>query len=226
MNLLLSYLSILAFPMFFGIGMGPSSQENQQYGALSGIGKFGTSAGEADISAANNFWTSILSGDPGKISQVLGPAISGINKRGQEEKKTLGEFGNRSGGTNAEAQSIDDTTRGAVTTMTSDLTGKAGSELGSLGTGLLNTGLSATSSAFDAAKVLHDQNQAKMNDIFKSIASVAAAIPTGGMSLGGLAGGGGGMPSFGGGGGGGSDFSDFGSMDSGMMGDVGGDVAA
>ena len=88
----------------FGIGFGPSSQEKNQYGETGALANFATGEGEKDILASDNFWQAILSGDPSKISQVLGPQISGINKRAQQQKKTAGEFGNRGGGTNAGMQ--------------------------------------------------------------------------------------------------------------------------
>jgi hypothetical protein len=176
---------------FFGIGEGPSQQESQQFGNIAGIGNFATSTGEGDIGVASNFWKSILSGDPNAISKVLGPEISGINKRGQQEKMTLSQFGNRGGGTNATAATIDDTSRSAVDTMTSNLTGQAAGALGSLGSGLLSTGLSADTSAFSAAQTIQQQKEAKLNDIFSSIAEVAGSI------VGGFAGGGGGGASLG-----------------------------
>jgi hypothetical protein len=186
----------------FGIGMGPSSQEKSQYGDIGNLANFATTQGEGDISTADNFWRSILSGDPTQISKVLGPAISGINKRGQESKMTTAQFGNRGGGTNASMQMTDDTTRSSVDSLISSLTGKAADALGASGSSLLSTGLSAHTAAFSAADTIQKQRSAQINDIFKSIASLAAAPFTGGASLTGLAGGppggGGGMPSFGG----------------------------
>jgi hypothetical protein len=168
----------------FGIGMGPSSQEKQQYGDLGNLANFATSAGESDISSANNFWQSILSGDPSQISKVLGPLMSTVNKQGQQQKKTLAEFGNRSGGTNATAQTIDDSTRSTVDSAISSLTGGAASALGTTGSSLLSTGLSGHEAAFSSADTIQKQRSAQINDIFKSIASFAAAPFTGGASLG------------------------------------------
>src|SRR5580692_9263411 len=172
---------------FFGIGMGPSAQENQQYGLMSNAGNFGTGQGEGDILKSQNFWSSILSGDQSKISQVLGAPISGINKQGQQQKKTLAEFGNRGGGTNATAGNIDTNSLTAIRDMVSNLTSGAASSLGSLGSSLFGTGVSADATAFGEANTIHDQHAAKMNDIFKSAISVAAAPFTGGASLTGLA---------------------------------------
>lgn len=172
---------------FFGIGMGPSSKENSEFGSLSSLANFATSQGESATAASNNFFKSVLSGDPAKISQVLGPQISGINKRGQEQKKTMAEFGNRSGGTNAEAQMIDDKTRGSINEMISSLTGGAASALGASGSSLLSAGVYGHEGAFAEADTLHQQQSAKLNDIFKSIASVASSflVPGGAAAAGG-----------------------------------------
>jgi hypothetical protein len=169
---------------FFGIGQGPSSAENAEFSSLAQIGNFTGGEGEGDILASDNFWKSILSGDPGQISKVLGPEFSAINKRGQEQKKTSSEFGTRSGGTNAFMQTADDTTRSSVDALTSDLTSKAATTLGATGANLLGTSVGAHEGAFSAANTIQGQHAAQMNDLFKSIAAVAAAPFTGGASLG------------------------------------------
>src|SRR6266700_7643167 len=99
---------------FFGIGEGPSSGEKAEAGELGSLANFATGEGEADISASDKFWPSILLGDPGQIAQVLGPEMSAINKQGQQKKKTAAEFGNRGGGTNAGMQMTDDTSRSSI----------------------------------------------------------------------------------------------------------------
>ena len=173
--LLLPWLNLL-IPMFFGIGEGPNRGETGQAGQEGALAGFATATGEGDISAASNFWKSILSGDPSQISKVLGPEISGLNQQAQQKKKTSAEFGNRSGGTNAGLQTTDDSTREAYTGLLSQLTGTAASNLGSEGSGLLSLGSSAHGQAFDMSKIIHDQNLAKWNDLFKSIADVGGAI--------------------------------------------------
>jgi hypothetical protein len=160
---------------FFGIGMGPDSNEKQQYGLLSGIAGFGSSQGKSDVMKAQDFWSSILSGDMSKISQVLAPEISSINKQTQQRKLTTSQFNNRGGGTNAYNQSLDDNALSSIRGMISNLTGSAASNIGNLGTSLLSTGLSGGEAAFGAADTMHQQNAAKWNDIFKSIGEVAGA---------------------------------------------------
>lgn len=177
------WMNFLA-PSFFGIGQGPSGQEQQQYGAIGGIGNFATSTGEGDVSAASDFWKAIVSGDQSQLSRVLGPAYSAISKRGGEELKTLSEFGTRSGGTAAQQQQIGESERGQASQLEGSLLGSAASNLGSLGSGLVSTGLSAHEAAFGAAKTIQEQHAAKMNDIFKSIADVATSIATMGAGAG------------------------------------------
>jgi len=215
---------------FFGIGMGPSSAEIQQYGDTGALANFATTQGESAISSANDFWKSILSGDPSQISKVLGPAMSSANKRGQQEKMTMAEFGNRGGGTNATAQNIDTNTRTSIDSMVSGLTMRSADALGASGSSLLATGLSGHDVAFSQANTIQQQHQAKLLDIFHTIGTIAqmagkAFGPVGSAvgskanevlsedqsSGGGDSGGGGGM-------GGGMDFSDFGSMGGGGMG--------
>ena len=177
---------------FFGIDMGPSPQENTQYNALANLSNFATSEGEADVAKADKFWQAILSGDPGQISQVLGPQESALNKQAQESKKTTAEFGNRGGGTNAFMQSTDDRTRAGINDMTSSLTGTAASALGASGSSLLSTGVTGHEGAFSEASTIQQQKAAKMNDLFKSIASVAASFaPGGGAAAAGASAGGG-----------------------------------
>lgn len=166
----------LLVPAFFGIGQGPSSAEKGEFNLLSSIGQFGTRQGEGDITKAQNFWSALLSGDMSKISQVLGPEISAINKQGQERKKTMFEFGNRGGGTNAAAQSIDDNTLSSIRGMVANLTGGAATSLASLGTNLLSEGTTAGEAAFGAAKDIHDQNAAMWKDIFNSISEVVGMV--------------------------------------------------
>ena len=167
---------------FFGIGAGPTSEEKSQYRDLAGAAKFATGQGEGDILSADNFWKAILSGDPSKISTVLGPLTSGINKRAQQQKKTAAEFGTRNGGTAAAQQEAGDQVRSEYDTIISGLTGQAASALGASGSSLLAAGVSAHEGAFSEANTIQQQHAAQLNDIFKSITSIAAAfVPEGGF---------------------------------------------
>jgi hypothetical protein len=176
MKILISLWMNLLAPSFFGIGVGASDQEKQQYGATAGIGSFGTSTGEADISSASDFFKGILSGDQNQLSRLLGPEYSNISKRGEEELKTLSEFGTRSGGTAAAQQHIGDTERAEASNLEGSLLGASAENLSSMGQGLLSTGLSADEAAFSEAKTMQDQRAAKFNDIMSSITKTASTI--------------------------------------------------
>ena len=167
---------------FFGIGQGPTSEEKGLLRGLTSTSGFATGEGMGDIKLADNFWKSILSGDPNKISKVLGPQTSAINKQAQQQKKTLSEFGNRSGGTNAASQEAGDSVRKAYDSMTSDLTGKAAGALGASGSSLLGQGIGANEGAFSEANTIQQQRSAQLNDIFKSIASIGIGYATGGWA--------------------------------------------
>jgi hypothetical protein len=184
MKLLLQFWMNLWMPSFFGIGMGPSQGEYRELGAVGNIGNFATSTGMGDISAASDFWKAILSGDQSQPSRVLGPAYSNISKRGGEELKTLSEFGTRSGGTAAAQQQIGESERGQASALEGGLIGSAASNLGSIGGGLLSTGLSAHEIAFGEEQTIQQQKQAKLNDIFKSIMDVATSVATLGAGAG------------------------------------------
>ena len=107
------------------------------------IAGFGQSLGEGNLQNASGFYNDILSGNSAKQAAVLAPEIANIQKQGQQQIATAGQFGNRSGGTNAAAQNNIDTQRGQVSNMVSGLMGNAASGLANIGQGSLNTGLQA-----------------------------------------------------------------------------------
>ena len=148
-----------------GIFGGSNSTINSAIPQFGSISQFGINQGEGDINQAQGFWSSILSGDPTKIGQVLSPQIQNIQEQGQQQKQTLSQFGNRSGGTNAKAQTIGDTSRSEINNMISNLTGSAASNLGSLGTNLFGQGTAALGDQVSASQM---QLQNWQNSIFGS----------------------------------------------------------
>ena len=182
---------LLSFPLamgFFGIGMGPSTQEKQQYGQLTADAGWATGQGESDIAQSSKFMSDILSGDPTRTAQALAPQISGMQQRAEQQKDTIAQTGNRSGGHTAKVASIDAGTRGDVTNLVGGLTTHAADSLGEMGSNLFGKGMAGTESAFGEAKTLHDQESAKINDLVSSISKTVMGAATGGMG-GGLAGG-------------------------------------
>lgn len=160
----------------FGIGQGPSAGQTSSAGLLGSQATFATSSGENDILKSQNFWSAILSGDPTKISSVLGPQMSAINKQNQQRKMTAAQFGDRGGGTNATMANLDTNTTAQINDMIASLTGSAASSLGSMGGSLLNTGVQAGTASFDAQSQIQKENAAKWNDIFSSIGDIAGVI--------------------------------------------------
>jgi hypothetical protein len=126
-----------------GIFAGSNPTLEGDIGNAGNVMGFGTAVGEGDIGAASNFDQTLLEGDPAATAKLLAPQIGGITGRAQQQKNTIAQFGNRSGGNNSKAQTIDDTTRGSIDDMVSKLTGKAAGDIGSLGTSTLGIGLNA-----------------------------------------------------------------------------------
>jgi hypothetical protein len=165
--------------MAFGIDMGPSTAEGTQYNNLSGLSSTEANMGLGDLSQSQNFMESILSGDPTKIGQILGPQIKAIQGQGQQQKQTQAQFGNRSGGTNASNQTIDDKTRGSINDLISSLTGSAVSGLNNTGLSLTGQAQSGFGTAFNQANTMQAQRAAMFNDLFKSIGDTATGFATG-----------------------------------------------
>lgn len=170
--------------MAFGIDQGVSGQENQQYNNLFGLSGFAANEGQQDVGTSDAFFNAILSGDPAKIGQFLGPQERAIQGQEQQKKQVNAQFGNRGGGTNAQNQTIGDQSTQSINDMISQLTGSAVSGLSSTGQNLLDQAQSGFGTAFNEGQTMQAQNAAQWNDIFNSAASVAAAPFTGGASLG------------------------------------------
>lgn len=139
--------------------------------SLLNTGSQATGQGFADTGDASNFFHSILNGD---TSKVLAPQISSIQKQGQQKLQTLSQFGNRSGGTNAEAATTGDTTRSSINDMVSSLLGTSASGLASLGSNLLNTGTNATGQGAQISL----QNKSMIDQLLNSVGSGAGAALT------------------------------------------------
>lgn len=163
-------------PCFFGLGMGPSFEQKRDAGLLYDVGQYGVNKGEQATGQAQDFWSSILSGDMSKIMKVLSPQISAIKGQGQQAKETAAQFGNRSGGTNAAMQMTDDRTRQEINNLISSLTGSAASNLGQMGLSELGLGLEGGKEAFTADSAIQELNQKKWGDIFNSISAVIGGI--------------------------------------------------
>jgi len=126
------------FASLFG---GANSTLNKDINATGSLAGFAAGQGTGDISAADKFWKSILSGDSSKIGQALAPAVSANQQQGQGAKNTLAQFGTRSGGTAAAGAGIDAAGRGNMINMIGGMQTGAASNLGSMGQNLLQAGM-------------------------------------------------------------------------------------
>jgi hypothetical protein len=155
--------------------MGPSSGEKQAYGNLNNLAGFDSSHGQGDISIGEDWMRGILSGDPAKISKLLGPQIAGIKNRSQQSLQTASQFGDRSGGTNAGIQQTGDHISSAIDGMVDELTQGAVGGITSLGTNLVAQGAQNYGQVFNEAHTLQQQEQQRWGDIFNSISGVVGA---------------------------------------------------
>jgi hypothetical protein len=167
--------------MAFGIDVGPSGQEGQQYQNLSGLSSTEAGMGLNDLTQSTDFMSAILSGDPAKIGQVLGPQIQGIQGQGTQSLQTASQFGNRGGGTNAQAQQTTDNTRTQTNNLISSLTGTAASGLNSTGLSLTGNAQSGFGTSFDQASTMQNQRAAMFNDLFSSIGNTVSGAVAGGF---------------------------------------------
>jgi hypothetical protein len=131
------------------------------------------SQGQNLMSGAGNWLSSLMSGDTAKTAKLLAPQIAGQQKQAQQAKQAISQFGNRSGGTNAKAQTIDDTTRGNIGNMISQLTSGAVSGAGTMGQGLIDTGMQALNSQVNFSQ---DQMANWANSIFGNAMSSGAGM--------------------------------------------------
>lgn len=151
-------------------------------GSAGNIMGFGTSVGEGDVSAASSFDQDLLGGDESKISKLLAPQISTMQKQGQQKLATTSQFGDRSGGVNASNQQTTDTTRANIDDSISRLTGDAAKDIGTLGTSTLGIGLNAN-------QVQAGESQEQQQDIANSILGSGISAGVGaleGFATGGL----------------------------------------
>src|SRR5277367_3568143 len=135
------------------------------------VAGYGTSMGEGLTTSAGNFFQGLLSGNPAQTAKLLAPQIKAQQDQAQQQKQTMAQFGDRSGGTTAKAQTIDDTTRASIGKMISDLTGQAATQTASMGQSLLNTGMNALNQQVQFSQ---DQMNNWSNSIFgQGMASAA-----------------------------------------------------
>jgi len=155
-----------------------------QYGQIGGQQ---TGQGQKYENQAGDFFSSLVSGDAGKISQTLAPQISAAKTANQQTQKSNAEMGTRSGGTAASNNASSDKLHSDITNLIGSLTGGAASSLASLGTNMTSTGLGALGQEQGATA----QRMQNWSDsiLGKGITTAVSAAET--YALGGMGGGGG-----------------------------------
>lgn len=113
--------------------------------------------GVNDLNKAGDFYSSILGGDRAKIGQVLSPEISNIQGQVSQHNKTLSEFGNRSGGTNAGVQAGETAGMTEIQGLINSLLPASASGLTQVGSTLGGLGLSAVNLGENAAATISGQ---------------------------------------------------------------------
>jgi hypothetical protein len=157
-----------------------------QYGQIGGQQ---TGQGQKHENQAGDFFSSLVSGDAGKISQTLAPEISAAKTRNSETQKSNAEMGTRSGGTAATNAASSDKTHSDITNLIGSLTGKSADALGSLGTSELSQGLGALGQEQGAtAQRMQNWQNSILGKGITGAAQAGEAFATGGV--GGLASGG------------------------------------
>jgi len=146
---------------------------NQGINQSGQIAGYGQSQGEGLTTSAGNFFQGLLGGNPAQTAKLLAPQIQAQQQQAQQQKQQNAQFGNRSGGTNASNQTIDDTTRANISTMVSKLTGAAATNAANMGQSLLSTGISALNNQVQFSQ---QQMQNWQNSIFGQGISGAAGF--------------------------------------------------
>ena len=179
-------------------GSAKTDRQNQlgSWNDLNSVFDFGSKTGEnqitqgaAGLSSASDYFKALMSGDQAKMSQVLAPQISTIKGQQQQQVNTLSQFGNRSGGTNAQAQNDTEAAGKSIQQLFDMLGPEAAQEVAQisgqqegLGTGVLGLGTQAEGTVGQQAgqaRMFDTQQEAQTgSDIGGAIMSLLKMFPT------------------------------------------------
>jgi hypothetical protein len=166
---------------FGGLFTGSNPTLDANIGKFGSEGDFATTQGEGDTSAASKFYADILNGDQTKEAQALAPEIGAIKGQAQQQKKSIAENGTRSGGTAAEAASIDDKVTGDITGLIGGLKTGAASGAASLGTAEQGIGIQSQEEQDQAAQ---EKQKEQADSIFgRAITQDSSMMNTMGTSI-------------------------------------------
>jgi len=161
---------------------GSDPTQNHDINNLGALAGYSTGVGEKGTTAGLNYDLGILSGDPTKVAQTLAPETAQIQQQAQQNKNTVGQFGNRGGGMNAVMAGLDDASRAKLLSLAGGLRQGAAADAGRLGT--TNLGL-ANQNTMDQAKLSELRFQRWMNSIAgKGISTGVATAESAGLDAG------------------------------------------
>ncbi len=129
---------------FWGSLFGGSNPTlNKDIAKTGAIADWSTGLGEKNLNASSKFFSDILSGDATKQMAALSPEVTAAKTSTASDNKTSTLFGTRSGGTAAGNAARTDNLHSYLTSLFGDLTGSAASNLVSMGSNMLGTGIGA-----------------------------------------------------------------------------------
>ena len=159
----------------------PTKKEEGELGDLS---TYETNLGEKGTNLASDYYGGILSGDPATIARTLAPEISAGAQSAEQQKKTMAEFGQRSGGTTGAASAIDSGERANIINLIGGSQQHAADAEAGLGTNLLSQSSGNINSEADLAARNQQRKTADVGGIAQGAAEIASGfIPAGGMGV-------------------------------------------
>ncbi len=169
---------------FSSIFTGNSPGLTQATNNLGSLAGFSSNLGEKNANAASNYNLGILSGDPTQVAMTMSPEIKAAQDQAQQNKNTVGQFGNRGGGMNSVMAGLDDATRAKLISLMGQLRQGAAGQLGQLGTAETGQGIQ---SSLGQGQLAQQQLQNMMNSILgKGISSGVGALESAGLGAAGI----------------------------------------
>lgn len=148
-----------------------------------GMGLDQSKEGAGNLTSSADYFKSLMSGDPAKMSAVLAPQISILKGQNAQRLATASQFSNRSGGTNARMQQDTEDTQRSIQQLFDMLGPEAAREVATiggvqegLGNNLLGISTSASSSLAGQAGGARNADNASAMDTAKSAGQAVAAL--------------------------------------------------
>ncbi len=143
------------------------------------VAGFENSQGQGLQALSSDWLKGLLGGNTAMTTKLLAPQIATAQKQGQQAKKTMSQFGTRSGGVTSQGQTIDDKTRAGINDMVSSLTSGALQQAGAQGTSMVDAGLKALGMQVDFSQ---QQMENWSNSIFgQGLGTAAGYAETAGL---------------------------------------------